>query len=82
MTRITRIRREPIRVDILQILFTTRRFSKIKPLRRSIGYRQMRYREGAKARSCAKNYQSDFAKLRFFAVIFLSCDHTALDAFV
>jgi hypothetical protein len=35
-------------VDILQILFSTRRFSKITPLRRSIGYPQMPYREGAK----------------------------------
>jgi hypothetical protein len=41
-------------VDILQILLSTRRFSKITPLRRSIGYGQMPYREGAKQRSFAK----------------------------
>jgi len=34
--------------DILQILSSTRKFSKITPLRRSIGYSQMRYREDAK----------------------------------
>jgi hypothetical protein len=42
-------------VDILQILFSSRTFSKIAPLRRFIGYRQMRYREGAKKRSFAKS---------------------------
>jgi hypothetical protein len=35
-------------VDILQILCSTRRFSKITPLRRSMDHLQMRYREGAK----------------------------------
>jgi hypothetical protein len=35
-------------VDILQILLSTPRFSKVTPLRRSIGYPQMRYREDAK----------------------------------
>ncbi|MGA2443472.1 MAG: hypothetical protein ABSH08_21170 [Tepidisphaeraceae bacterium] len=35
-------------VDILQILFSTGRFSKIQPLHRSIGYPQMRYRQDTK----------------------------------
>jgi hypothetical protein len=35
-------------VDILQILVSTRRFSKITPLPRSMAYLQMRYREDAK----------------------------------
>jgi len=35
-------------VEIPQILFSTRRFSKIAPLRRSVAYLQMRYREDAK----------------------------------
>jgi len=34
--------------DILQFLPSTRRFSKITPLRRSVAHLQMRYREGAK----------------------------------
>jgi hypothetical protein len=38
----------PCFVDILQILLSRRRFSGITPLRRSIGYRQMRYRQDAK----------------------------------
>jgi len=42
-------------VDIAQYLFSTRRFSKITPLPRSIGYPQMRYREAAKKRSFAKS---------------------------
>jgi len=44
-------------VDIPQILFSTRRFSKITTLCRSIGYGQMRYREEAKQRSYAKKKQ-------------------------
>jgi hypothetical protein len=34
---------------------------------RDIDATQKYHREGAKKRSCAKNYQPNFAKLRFFA---------------
>jgi len=46
---------------MLQIPFSTPRFSKITPLRRSLAYPQMRHREGAKdAKSREKETEFDF----------------------
>jgi hypothetical protein len=53
--------------DIPQILFSTRRFSKITPPCRSIACLQRRYREAAKQRSFAKKQLNFFAQLRCFA---------------